>query len=190
MKRTNLLTGLGLLLVSGSALAHPGHGTGLAAGLAHPFTGLDHMLAMIAVGLWAAQQKAPGAFWKIPFAFVVAMLAGGVLGQSGLVLPHIESGIAASVLILGLLVAGAARLPAAIAMSIVSVFALFHGYAHGAEMPMSASLGTFAAGFALSTAILHSLGITIGFAMRDKAGFALRAGGLGVAAAGVWLAIG
>lgn len=188
MKRQSILTGLALLLASGSAFAHPGHGTGLAAGLAHPFTGLDHLLAMVAVGLWAAQQKERGALWKIPLAFVATMLAGGVLGQSGLVLPHVESGIAASVLVLGLLVGAALRLPTSAAMAVVSVFALFHGYAHGSEMPMAASLGAFAAGFALSTAVLHGVGMAIGFVMRNRAEIVLRVGGLSVAAAGAWLA--
>jgi urease accessory protein len=188
MKRYSALTALALLLVSGSAFAHPGHGTGLVAGLVHPFTGLDHMLAMVAVGLWAAQQKEQGAFWKIPLAFVATMMAGGALGQSGIALPHVEAGIAASVLVLGLLVASALRLPTAAAMAVVSTFALFHGYAHGSEMPMSASLATFAAGFVLSTATLHGVGMTIGYVMRNKAEIVLRLGGLGVAAAGTWLA--
>ncbi len=189
MKRHSAFAALALLLVSGSAYAHPGHGTGLLAGLIHPFTGFDHMLAMVAVGLWAAQQKEPGAIWKIPLAFVATMMLGGALGESGLALPHVESGIAASVLILGLLVASAMRLPTAVAMAVVAVFALFHGYAHGSEMPISASLGAFAAGFALSTATLHGIGMSIGYVMRNKADIILRLAGLSVAVAGAWLAV-
>jgi urease accessory protein len=190
MKRLSRLAPLALLLVSASAFAHPGHAGGLTAGLLHPFSGLDHLLAMVAVGLWAAQQKQPGAIWKIPLAFVATMLVGGVLGHAGLALPHIEAGIAASVLVLGLLVAFTLRLPTAAAMALVSAFALFHGYAHGAEMPMSASLGAFAIGFALSTATLHGIGMTIGYVMRNRAEILLRLGGVGVALAGAWLAFG
>lgn len=189
MKRHSALVPLALLLASGSAFAHPGHAGGLIAGLAHPFTGLDHLLAMIAVGLWASQQKADGAFWKIPLAFVATMLAGGLLGQAGFALPHVEAGIAASVLVLGLLVAFTLRLPTTVAMSVVSVFALFHGVAHGAEMPPNAGLAAFAAGFALSTAILHGIGMSLGFSMRDKSAFIVRLGGIGVAAAGAWLTL-
>jgi urease accessory protein len=190
MKAYSKLAPLALLLVSGSAFAHPGHGSGLVAGLLHPFTGLDHLLAMIAVGLWAAQQESKGAIWKIPLAFVATMLVGGVLGHAGVALPQVEAGISASVLVLGLLVAFTLRLPTAAAMALVSTFALFHGYAHGAEMPLASGLASFAFGFAVSTASLHAVGMSIGYVMRNKAEIVLRLGGIGVAVAGAWLAFG
>lgn len=189
MKHVSTLCGLALLLVSGVALAHPGHEAGLLSGLAHPFTGLDHMLAMIAVGLWAAQQAQTRAIWSVPCAFAAAMVVGGVLAWAGLALPHVESGIAASVLMLGLLVATALRLPTVAAMAVVAVFALLHGYAHGTELPVSASLTTFALGFVLATACLHGIGVAVGYVMRHRAMLTLRLGGLGVAAAGAWLAL-
>jgi urease accessory protein len=187
MKRITAFGALALLLVTSSAFAHPGHNGGLAAGLSHPFSGLDHLLAMFAVGLWAAQQKGKAAFWLIPGAFVTTMLVGSLLGLSGIALPYIESGVATSVLILGLLVAAAARMQTSVAMSVVALFALLHGYAHGSEMPLSASLTVFITGFVLSTAVLHGLGMVTGFVLRNKAGIILRIGGAAVAAAGAWL---
>lgn len=178
-----------LLLSSGNALAHPGHGGGLAAGLAHPYTGLDHLLAMVAVGLWAAQQSARDALWKIPLAFVSVMAAGAMLGMAGLPVPRVEAGITASVVVLGLLVAFSLKLPTGFGMAVVAVFALFHGFAHGAEAPLG-SLAAFAAGFVLATASLHGLGMTLGWAARHRAEIALRMGGAGVALAGAWLALG
>jgi urease accessory protein len=190
MKPSRLLAVLSLLLVSGSAFAHPGHGGGLLAGLVHPYSGLDHMLAMMAVGLWAAQQKSPGAIWKIPLAFVSAMLVGGILGYAGMALPHVEAGIAVSVLVLGLLIAFTLSLPTMAAMSIVAVFALFHGVAHGAEMPLASNLASFAAGFALSTLSLHGIGLSVGYLIRRQSPVILRAGGVVVALTGAWLAFG
>lgn len=189
MKRFTLPTALLLLLASGTALAHPGHGGGLAVGLAHPYSGLDHLLAMVAVGLWAAQQSDRDALWKIPIAFVTAMAVGALLGVTGLPLPQVESGIAASVVILGLLVAFSLRLPTGFGMALVAAFALFHGFAHGAEAPLG-SLSAFATGFILATASLHGLGMVLGWVARNRAEIALRVGGAGVALAGAWLALG
>lgn len=187
MKR--LIAAVLLLALAAPAFAHPGHGTGLEAGLIHPFTGIDHMLAMLAVGLWAAQQRSARALWAVPLAFVASMAVGAVAGRLGLQLPAVEAGIAASLLVLGLLVAGALRLPTAAAMGLVGVFALFHGWAHGAEMPAQAGWGGFALGFVVATASLHALGVGLGLLARRHGGLLLRAGGVGVAVAGLWLAL-
>ncbi len=149
-----------LAAASGAALAHPGHETaGFLSGFAHPLGGLDHLLAMLAVGLYAARQ--PGAArWMLPAGFVLAMLAGAGLGALGVALPAVEAGIAASVLVFGLLIAFAARLPLAASLPLVAAFALFHGHAHHAEMG-SASLAAYALGFALATMLLHGTGYLI-----------------------------
>ncbi len=189
MKRFTVPTALLLLLASGTALAHPGHDGGLAAGLAHPFTGLDHLLAMVAVGLWAAQQTAKNALWKIPLTFVVVMAVGAIMGMAGLTLPLVEPGIAASVMILGLLVAFSLRLPTKAGMVLVATFALFHGFAHGSEAPLG-SLSAFATGFILATASLHGLGMSLGLIARHRAEIALRVAGAGMALAGAWLVLG
>jgi urease accessory protein len=142
------------------AQAHPGHapGASFTHGFVHPMMGLDHLLAMLAVGLWAAQLGGRAA-WLIPTAFVSVMTAGAGLGMSGVHLPLVEQGIIASVVVLGLLIATAARLPLAASAGLVGVFALFHGIAHGTEMPASASGFAYAAGFALATATLHAIGL-------------------------------
>ena len=147
------------LLFSAPVWAHTGlHiGGGFASGMAHPFLGLDHMLAMVMVGLWAAQQQGVWQRMVPPLAFVACMALGGYLGQAGLVLPQVEMGIALSVLGLGLLTAFAVRLPLAASLVVIGVFALFHGHAHGAEMP-AVALWTYMPGFILSTALLHGLG--------------------------------
>jgi urease accessory protein len=144
------------------AQAHPGHapGANFTHGFVHPMMGLDHVLAMVAVGLWAAQLGGRAA-WLVPAAFVSVMTAGAGLGMSGVHLPFVEQGIFASVLVLGLLIATAARLPLAASAAIVGVFALFHGVAHGTEMPASVSGLAYAAGFALATAILHGVGLLV-----------------------------
>lgn len=151
------LATLVLLLAAGSVSAHPGHETAsFASGFGHPFGGLDHLLAMLAVGLYAALQPRT-ARWALPAGFVAAMLAGAVLGAAGFALPAVETGISASVLILGLLIAFVVRLPIHAALPLVATFALFHGYAHHAEMG-EGSLLSYAGGFAIATATLHGLG--------------------------------
>ncbi|THF63030.1 HupE/UreJ family protein [Pseudothauera nasutitermitis] len=161
MYSTRVLIPLGLALASGSALAHPGHETAsFFSGFSHPLGGPDHLLAMLAVGLYAARQ-AGRQRWALPAAFVLAMLAGAGLGALGLALPAVETGIAASVLVLGLLIAFAARLPMAAAVVLVAAFALFHGHAHHAEMG-DGTLAAYAVGFALATALLHGAGYLIG----------------------------
>lgn len=135
MTLKRLFAAAALLLTPALAFAHPGHGdNGLLAGISHPIGGLDHLLAMLAVGLWAAQQQG-AARWALPCTFVGTMLLGGVLGFEGLSLPALESGIAASVLALGLAVALAVRPALSLAVGATALFALFHGVAHGLELP-------------------------------------------------------
>jgi urease accessory protein len=157
--RLTALFAAALAFAPALAQAHPGHGSGVGFthGFAHPMMGLDHLLAMLAVGLWAAQLGGRAA-WLVPAAFVSVMSAGSALGMSGANLPMVEQGIVASVLILGLLIATAARLPLGASAALVGVFALFHGLAHGTEMPASASGLAYAAGFAVATALLHAIG--------------------------------
>ena len=178
---------LALGLYAGTASAHVGvhTGAGFGGGFAHPFVGLDHLLAMLAVGLWAAQQGGR-ALWAVPAAFVAAMLAGGALAWSGFVLPQVEAGITASVLVLGLLIATRQRWAVPVGMALAAVFALFHGYAHGLEMPGTAAPTLYAAGFALATATLHGVGLAGGLLGRR----ALQLAGVGIAAAGVALVLG
>ena len=140
-------------------------GAGLMAGLTHPFMGLDHLLAMIAVGIWAGQLGGR-AVWLIPLTFVSVMAAAATLASFGLLLPLMEPAIACSVLVLGLLIAGSVRLPTSVSALLVSLFAVFHGYAHGLELPQAASPILYGAGFVLATALLHGLGI--GFARNSR----------------------
>ena len=140
-------------------------GAGLMAGLTHPFVGLDHLLAMIAVGIWAGQLGGRPV-WLIPLTFVSVMAAAATLASFGLLLPLMEPAIACSVLVLGLLIAGSVRLPTRVGALLVSLFAVFHGYAHGLELPQAASPILYGAGFVLATALLHGLGI--GFARNSR----------------------
>lgn len=152
-------------LVPTIAFAHPGHeAAGLIHGLGHPLGGLDHVLAMVMVGVFAFQLGGR-AVWLVPATFVLVMAAGGALGMAGIELPFVETGIALSIIALGALVAFGVKAPAAVAMALVGVFAVFHGHAHGAEMPGSASGGAYAAGFMLATAALHAAGVAFGFAI-------------------------
>ncbi len=154
------------LFLPSIASAHTGIGdtNGFWHGLGHPIGGLDHILAMVAVGLWAAQLGGR-AFWLVPSAFVLAMAGSSVLGHFAVPLPGVEQGILASDFILGLLLLFAPRLPLAFSTSIVALLAIFHGYAHGAEMPATVSGLTYGGGFILSTAGLHLLGISIGLGL-------------------------
>jgi len=152
-----------LMLAAGPALAHPGHGStgSFAAGIAHPFGGLDHIAVMVAVGLWAA-LKGGRALWLWPAAFVGVMLVGAALGMAHVPVPLVEPGILASVVALGLLVALTVDLPVWTGAATVAVFALLHGHAHGTEVAETVSGAEYIAGFALATATLHGVGI--GFA--------------------------
>ncbi|WP_068829233.1 HupE/UreJ family protein [Pseudomonas sp. BMS12] len=178
---------LALLCTPGLAFAHAGHDhSGIMAGLAHPVFGLDHLLAMLAVGLWAAQQTG-AARWALPATFVGSMLVGGLLGFAGLQLPLMETGIAASVLAFGLLVAVAARLPMMVALGVTALFALTHGVAHGLELPELASPWGYAVGFVVATAALHGLGyLLVRFLPRAAAPLVRLAGGAS-AITGAWL---
>jgi urease accessory protein len=164
-------------------------GASWAQGFEHPFSGLDHILAMVAVGVWAAQTGRP-ALWVLPVVFPLAMAAGGLLGVAGVPVPGIEAGIAASVLVLGLLIAFQAKPPLAISVALVASFALFHGHAHGTELPQAASPALYGLGFVVATAILHLIGLGIGYVMRlPKGMLAIRIGGGAIAIAGVLLFI-
>ncbi|MDO5620249.1 MAG: HupE/UreJ family protein [Paracoccus sp. (in: a-proteobacteria)] len=151
-----------LTLLPSAALAHPGHDTGapFMAGLNHPLGGTDHLLAMVAVGLWAALAGGR-AIWAMPLTFVAAMLAGGALGAVGMTLPLVEPLILASSIIIGAAVALALRPSLAATLPLVALFGLAHGFAHGAEGPAT-GLVAYAAGFALATALLHLAGIGLG----------------------------
>ncbi|WP_111431151.1 HupE/UreJ family protein [Rhodobacteraceae bacterium DSL-40] len=153
------------------AFAHTGHpeGSGFGAGFLHPLLGADHLAAMVAVGLWAAFLGGR-AVLALPLAFPAAMAAGAGLGAAGLAVPALETGIAASVLVIGLCTALALRAPVWLASGAVGVFALFHGAAHGAEMPAGAHWASYAAGFLLATAMLHAAGLGLGLLGRNPAG--------------------
>ena len=177
------------LLLNGEACAHIGQGDiggGFVAGIEHPIFGLDHVVAMVAVGIWGA-LLGPPAIWVLPITFPLVMAFGGVLGALGLPIPGVEVGIAVSAIALGCMVAFAARPSLWIAAVLVGVFAIFHGYAHGAELPPSANAITYAIGFVVATGTLHALGILLGVADRWRLGHRLlRAGGGLIAACGVY----
>ncbi|MDB5970297.1 MAG: hypothetical protein JWQ90_2747 [Hydrocarboniphaga sp.] len=154
---------LSLLLLAAPAFAHPGHelhGAGFVDGLLHPLLGVDHLLVMLLVGVWAAQLGGK-ARWLVPASFVAVMALGASLAIGGVVLPQVEAGIAASLLIAVLLASSALRLSLAPAMLVVGMFALFHGTAHGLELPALAQPAMFALGFLLSTAALHVAGVML-----------------------------
>lgn len=176
------------VLFATPALAHVGAGAhgGLAAGLAHPVSGADHVLAMVAVGLWAASLGGRAVI-GVPATFVTAMLAGFALALGGVWLPGVEPMIMASVVVLGLAVAAALRPSPVMAAALVGVFAIFHGHAHGAELGGADALG-FGIGFAISTVLLHGAGIGAGLAM--KQGLVTRLLGAGTALAGAVMMIG
>ncbi len=183
-----------LAALAAPALAHveTGQAAGFLAGLAHPVSGLDHVLAMIAVGLWGAQLGAP-AIWLLPVTFPLVMALGGFLGLLGAPLPGVEIGIAASAILLGAAVMTERRLPLYAAAALVGFFAVFHGHAHGTELPPGQSGLLYSLGFVVATGCLHAIGIAIGAMHRWPAGrIALRFAGGGVGLAGVfflWRAI-
>jgi urease accessory protein len=169
------------------ALAHEGAGItgGLASGFLHPILGSDHVAAMIAVGLWGAFLGAP-AIWLLPIVFPLVMAFGGALGIAGVPMPAVETGIAASAVVLGIMVALGARPPIWIAAIIVGAFAIFHGHAHGTELPAAADAIAYAVGFVTGTGLLHLAGITFGLATKWQAGkMAVRAAGGAIAVAGL-----
>jgi urease accessory protein len=167
-----------------SAHVESGGADSLLAGLLHPVSGLDHVLAMVAVGLWGAQLGAP-AIWLLPLTFPLVMAFGGMLGLMGVPLPDAEIGIALSALVLGLAIVTAWRPALWAAATLVGFFAIFHGHAHGTELPAGANGLAYSLGFVVATGTLHACGIGIGVVQRWRAGqIVLRATGAGVAAAG------
>ena len=180
-----------LLGAAAAAQAHTDEASGgFASGFMHPVGGVDHLLAMVAVGIWGATLGRP-LIWALPVAFPLLMVMGGILGIAGVPLPFVEAGIAASVVVLGLAILAAWRAPVGVALAIVGVFGLLHGYAHGMELPTSAAPAAYTAGFVLSTGLLHLAGIAIGLLTGVPRGAQLlRVGGAAIAAVGVWILLG
>jgi len=169
-----------LLPLTASAHTETGAVGGFLSGFKHPLTGLDHIVAMVAVGLWGAFLGGR-AMWTLPVVFPVVMAMGGALGVMGVPMPGVETGIALSGVILGAMVALAAKPPLWVAAVIVGIFAIFHGYAHGAELPEAANAMTFAIGFVISTGLLHLGGIAFGLLTKWPWGrIAVRAGGVAI----------
>ena len=198
MKFTPFVRSLGLcatiLFLTTSVDAHPGHdGTheltwDFSGGALHPLSGLDHMLAMIAIGVWAAQLGGR-ARWAVPMAFMAALTVGASLGAGGAGFSWLEQSIAASGLVLSLLVVSAARLPLAAGMVLASIFALFHGLAHGVEMPVSAGGFGYGLGFFTVTAALHSVGLAVGMLGKNQSIWVPRTVGAALVVAGGWMVI-
>lgn len=186
---TRFLSLLALLLLAATpALAHEGEvaGAGFVTGLLHPVLGWDHVAAMVAVGLWGAFLGAP-AIWVLPVAFPLVMALGGALALFGLSLPAVEIGIAGSAVVIGAMVLLALRPPLGIAAVVVAFFAVFHGHAHGTEMPNAANPLAFAIGFVIGTGLLHLTGITLGLLTRMPQGaVAVRAAGGAIVLAGLY----
>ncbi len=181
------LTILVLVSASGAAWAHPGHhASGLAAGLAHPFQGLDHLLAMAAVGLWAAQGGGRR-IWLLPAAFMSMLAAGAAAAMEWQITLPVETGIALSVPALGLLVALSLRLSVLASMALAALFGLLHGYAHGLELPAAVAPVEYALGFLVATAVLHLCGIAAGVAARQRHALFAKLLGAAIAASGAWL---
>lgn len=181
------------VLIAACALSLPAYahtGTGLAggflAGFAHPLSGADHLLAMVSVGLWGAFLGRP-LIHVLPVVFPAMMVGGAMLGMFGASLPPVETGIALSVLVLGACIALAWRAPAWAAVAVVALFALFHGYAHGRELPAAVDPVGYSSGFVLATGLLHAAGIALGMLCARPVGMAIARGlGASIGAAGLW----
>jgi urease accessory protein len=189
---TKILAAMLLLVSSSTAFAHPGHDvSGFAAGLMHPFSGMDHLLAMVAVGLWAAQgstgKNGTRKVWLLPATFMTMLVVGAGIAMQWQSLPLVEAGIATSVLALGLLIALAMQLPVSLSIAVTGLFGLLHGYAHGLELPASAAPAEYALGFLAATASLHLGGIAAGVATRDRYASLAKMLGVAIAAGGVYL---
>jgi urease accessory protein len=183
-----------LLIAPLSAVAHEGSSLpygSFIAGLAHPVLGVDHFLAMVSVGILSAQIGGR-AIWTVPATFVSVMAIGGLLGWLNVGLTSIEFGIAFSVLTLGIAIAADRKLPVLVAMGAVGIFAVFHGYAHGAEMPNVANPVRYALGFMTGTALLHITGLVVGDISQHYARgkLLLRVAGAAIASAGTWFLVG
>jgi len=176
---------LALLALPAWAHEQSGQAAGFVSGLLHPLSGLDHVLAMVAVGLWGAQLGAP-AIWLLPVTFPLVMAFGGFLGLLGIPLPGVEVGIAASAILLGAMVATESRPALWLAAVLVALFAVFHGHAHGTELPAGESGLLYSLGFVVATGGLHASGIAIGLIHRWRSGrIALRGAGAAVGVAGL-----
>ena len=163
-----------------------GQAAGFITGLQHPWSGLDHVLAMIAVGLWGAQMGSP-ALWLLPIAFPMMMAMGAMMGLLGIPLPGVEIGIALSAIVLGTMILAEVRPKLAVAIAMVGIFAIFHGHAHGTELPAGQSGLLYSMGFVIATGCLHGVGIALGLISRLPAGkMALRGAGAFIAAMGVF----
>jgi urease accessory protein len=186
-----LLGMVGLLMTPAFAHVSISHLTvGFSAGFAHPFSGVDHLLAMLAIGIWAAQNKRP-ALWVLPIVFPSMMAVGAAIAVAGVHFSGAEIGVAGSVVMLGLLIAFAVAMPVWASSLLVSLFAITHGYAHCVELPNGASALQYCAGFIMATALLHLLGLTVGLAAGDKmAEKVVRIAGAGIGATGVYLLAG
>jgi urease accessory protein len=186
--RASLSLFTALVMVSATpAFAHVerGQAIGFVTGLQHPWSGLDHVLAMVAVGLWGAQLGNP-AIWVLPVTFPLVMSLGAMMGLLGIPLPGIEIGIAVSAILLGSMVAGEVRPKMVVAALLVGFFAIFHGHAHGTELPAGQSGMLYSMGFVIATGCLHAIGITLGLVHRWPAGrLALRGAGAFIAVMGV-----
>ena len=180
------------VLAPGAALAHTGEGVvgGFLSGFVHPILGFDHVVAMIAVGLWGTFLGQP-AIWLLPVVFPLVMAFGGLAGVLGMPLPGVEAGIALSALALGAMVALALRPPLWVAAILVGAFAIFHGHAHGTELPAAASPLAYGVGFVVATGLLHLSGIALGLLARWPVGLrAVRVGGGLIACAGLFFLVG
>lgn len=183
-----VLLSLSAIILASPALAHTGHDVAFALrdGLLHPLHGLDHLLAMVAVGL-LAWQMGGAARWTLPLTFVTVMAAGAVLAANGVAISGAELAIVASVVVLGAAIAVQARAPLVLSAAVVGAFAFMHGYAHGAEIPAAAGFASYAAGFVAATSVLHIAGLGIGMVL-TRSPVALRMLGALIALAGLGLA--
>lgn len=178
---------LGLLVLSDHpAAAHiVGRAAGFSSGFEHPLTGWDHFLAMLSVGLWGAQMGGRSV-WTLPVTFPLIMALGGIAGMAGLPMPDVELGIALSIMVLGAAIAACWRPNPVVALALIAVFAVFHGYAHGAELPRAADPADYAVGFVLATGMIHVLGVGVGlFLSRIHKGVLVRLLGGAIALGGV-----
>jgi urease accessory protein len=185
---TRVLAAASLAALGAPAFAHvqSGQAAGFVTGFLHPVSGLDHVLAMVAVGLWGAQLGAP-AIWLLPITFPIVMALGGFFGLLGVPLPGVEVGIAASAMLLGAAVMTERRPPLYAAAALVGFFAVFHGHAHGTELPPGQSALLYSLGFVMATGCLHAIGIAIGAVHRWRTGrIVLRIAGGGVGLAGLF----
>jgi urease accessory protein len=181
-----LISWLMLLAPAGQAHVEAGGAGSVVAGFLHPVTGIDHVVAMVAVGLWGA-VLGPPAIWLLPVAFPMVMAFGGLLGLLAVPLPGVETGIALSALVLGVLVMFQTRLPLVLTFLLVGLFALFHGFAHGVELPEGGDALLFSLSFVVATGLLHLVGIALGEVRRWAWGQSLlKLAGAAIAAVGIW----